>query len=134
MPPLVTLLTCLALAPASAFHLAASPALRTRSIARCGLLRLDGTDGEPEPITPEQLQSAAEAASEPMSWPSPNAAPAPAPAPTKAEEGGGKFDPRIIIYVSLPALVLIAQLFFTFSRDSLSDAALSPAVMDVWLP
>jgi len=32
------------------------------------------------------------------------------------------FDPRIIVYVSLPALVLGAQLFFTFSRDALSAA------------
>lgn len=44
------------------------------------------------------------------------------------------FDPRILLYVSLPALVLIGQLFFTFSRDALGDAALGPAVMDVWVP
>ena len=42
----------------------------------------------------------------------------------------GKFDPRIILYVSLPALVLLGQLFFTFSRDALGDVALGPAIMD----
>ena len=40
------------------------------------------------------------------------------------------FDPRVIAYVSLPALVLGGQLFFTFSRDALGDAALGPAIMD----
>ena len=43
------------------------------------------------------------------------------------------FDPRVILYVSLPALVLLGQLFFTFSRDTLGDAALGPAVMDFWI-
>ena len=45
-----------------------------------------------------------------------------------------KFDPRFILYVSLPALVLIGQLFFTFSRDALGEAALGPAVMDLYFP
>ena len=44
------------------------------------------------------------------------------------------FDPRIIAYVGLPALVLVGQLFFTFSRDALGDAALSAAVMDLYMP
>ena len=43
------------------------------------------------------------------------------------------FDPRIIVYVSLPALVLAAQLFFTFSRDALTGDAVGPAVMDLLL-
>ena len=44
------------------------------------------------------------------------------------------FDPRIIAYVGLPALVLVGQLFFTFSRDALGDSALSAAVMDLYMP
>ena len=46
----------------------------------------------------------------------------------------GKFDIKIIGYVALPALVLIGQLFFTFSRDALGDAALGPAIMDLYVP
>jgi len=47
--------------------------------------------------------------------------------PPREEE---PFDPRIILYVSLPALVLGAQLFFTFSRDMLAGDQVGPAVMD----
>jgi hypothetical protein len=49
---------------------------------------------------------------------------------SQANQAPEPFDPRIILYVSLPALVLVGQLFFTFSRDTLSDASLGPAVMD----
>jgi len=91
-----------------------------------------------EQLTPEQIVAAAEAASEPsgeaVAWPESKAPPpggAPIAAPEDREDG---FDPRLILYVSLPALVLIGQLFFTFSRDALGDAALSPAVMDLYVP
>ena len=50
--------------------------------------------------------------------------------PNTNEDDPKEFDPRIILYVSLPALVLIGQLFFTFSRDALGDVALGPAIMD----
>ena len=38
--------------------------------------------------------------------------------PTPVTEEKESFDWRIIIYVSIPAVVLGAQLFFTFSRDA----------------
>jgi len=43
------------------------------------------------------------------------------------------FDPRIIVYVSIPALVLVAQLFFTFSRDMMAGDVVGPAIMDLWI-
>lgn len=61
--------------------------------------------------------------------PKPSASSAPG-AGGSVEEEKEPFDPRLIVYVSLPALVLLGQLFFTFSRDALGDAALGPAVMD----
>ena len=53
--------------------------------------------------------------------------------PPPAKEEAEPFDPRIILYVSLPAVVLGAQLFFTFSRDALTGDAVGPAVMDLLL-
>lgn len=74
-----------------------------------------------EELSSEQLLKAAEAASEPL--------------PVKQEEEiDDGFDPRLILYVSFPALVLVAQLFFTFSRDYISGDAAGPAVMDLWIP
>ena len=52
---------------------------------------------------------------------------------TDAPEEKREFDVRMIAYVGLPALVLIGQLFFTFSRDALGDTALQAAVMDLYL-
>ena len=57
-----------------------------------------------------------------------------APIPNPADEGKFEIGPKFLIYVSLPALVLLGQLFFTFSRDALGDTALGPAVMDLWIP
>ena len=54
-------------------------------------------------------------------------------APPPAKEEAEPFDPRIILYVSLPAVVLGAQLFFTFSRAALTGDAVGPAVMDLLL-
>jgi len=73
-------------------------------------------------LAPEDVVKAAEAASD-YSMPEPE---------VKKEQE--PFDPRIIVYVSLPALVLGAQLFFTFSRDALSGDAVGPAIMDSWTP
>jgi len=71
-------------------------------------------------------------AADTSSWPEGKPKPA-TPEDTSVGPSEG-FDPRVILYVSLPALVLIGQLFFTFSRDTLGDAALGPAVMDLWVP
>mmetsp|Transcript_38107 Transcript_38107/g.94741 ORF Transcript_38107/g.94741 Transcript_38107/m.94741 type:complete len:82 (+) Transcript_38107:2863-3108(+) len=80
------------------------------------------SDIEPEEkLSDEQIRKAAEASAPPRE------------AETTNETSEG-FDPRIIVYVSLPALVLVAQLFFTFSRDALGDVALGPAVMDLYIP
>ena len=78
-------------------------------------------------LSDEAIKGAAAAASGgETSWP--QAQPkGPTPDDTSVGPSEG-FDPRIIIYVSLPALVLLGQLFFTFSRDALGDVALGPAV------
>lgn len=49
-----------------------------------------------------------------------------------AEAKDEGFDWRIILYVSLPALVLGAQLFFTFSRDAFIGAR--PSAPRLWAP
>ena len=67
--------------------------------------------------------AAAEKASEPGQTAWPEAAPVPGLTPVINDDAQGEFDPRIILYVSLPALVLVGQLFFTFSRDALGDVA-----------
>ncbi|EOD16672.1 hypothetical protein EMIHUDRAFT_421620 [Emiliania huxleyi CCMP1516] len=86
----------------------------------------ESTPATPEPLTisDEQIAAAARAASEPGADPFAGFETA---EPPREEE---PFDPRIIIYVSLPALVLGAQLFFTFSRDMLAGDQVGPAVMD----
>jgi len=121
---LLALLAC-----ASAFELRAVPLARSR----CAVSSLHGLrlqEGKPEPVqelSSETIAKAAEVASAP-------GAGAPSASPGAAEEEEEVFDPRIIVYVSLPALVLLGQLFFTFSRDALGDTALGPAVMDLWVP
>lgn len=84
----------------------------------------------PEPpasqqLSDETLRKAAETASEPSgpAWPTPE--PQRAPINQGWGEGGGVqpeesdgFDPRLVLYVTVPALVLAGQLFFTFSRDA----------------
>ena len=75
------------------------------------------------------------------SWPEPQAQ-APAPVDAFARSAAGqelppeeKSDPaKLLLYVSVPVLVLGLQLFFTFSRDTLSGDAVGPAVMDLWMP
>ena len=109
-------------------------ALRPTLRSRASPIRLESTDE----LSAEQIKAAAEKASEPgqMSWPE-SKAPTPGnePVMTKEERGEAEgFDPRVILYVSLPALVLVGQLFFTFSRDALGDTALSAAVMDLYVP
>lgn len=84
-----------------------------------------------EQLSAEQLQAAAKAAAEPEKSGGPGLF---QPGTDTSVGPGEGFDPRIILYVSIPALVLFGQLFFTFSRDALGDAALGPAVMDMWVP
>mmetsp|Transcript_50369 Transcript_50369/g.116272 ORF Transcript_50369/g.116272 Transcript_50369/m.116272 type:complete len:123 (-) Transcript_50369:290-658(-) len=67
------------------------------------------------PLEPEKVLAAAQAVG---------------PAAEAGDRQSEPFDPRIIVYVSLPALVLGAQLFFTFSRDALGGDAVGPAIMD----
>ena len=110
---------------------AARPSLAARSAARVSTLRC-------EEISDEQIKAAAEKASEDGKtlWPE-SQAPMPGNEPMLSKEERGEsegFDPRVILYVSLPALVLLGQLFFTFSRDALGEAALGPATMDLFLP
>ena len=133
---LVLLLAC----SASALQLAHLGGAR-RAVAgarpRTAALRLaEGSDGEmggwranadgSDPLSAEQLQAAAKAASEPA-----GGGPGLFQPGTDTSVGPAEgFDPRIILYVSLPAIVLFGQLFFTFSRDALGDDALGPAIMD----
>lgn len=102
------------------------------SARRMPLARLAETEKEGSvELSDEQIKAAAEKSAEPA-WP--EAAPVPGLTPVINDDAQGEFDPRIILYVSLPALVLLGQLFFTFSRDALGDVALGPAVMDLWMP
>merc|ERR1719424_2672076 len=118
---------------ASASGLTLSPqtlgrTLRVPSVSRAVCMQ-EPKEAWPEPratadqLSDETIKKAAEIASAPGAG-SPGA-------PAEEDEG---FDPRIILYVSLPALVLVGQLFFTFSRDALGDVALGPAVMDLYIP
>ena len=68
-------------------------------------IRLQGE----EELTAEQIVAAAEKASgEPQAaWPEGRPVPGVVPVAEDVNEGG--FDPRIILYVSLPALVLVGQ-------------------------
>lgn len=111
---------------------AAQPSIRRAITTRSSPIRLE------EQISDEQIKAAAEKASEPgqMAWPE-SKAPSPGNEPVMTREERGEaegFDPRVILYVSLPALVLLGQLFFTFSRDALGEQALGPAVMDLYIP
>ena len=84
-------------------------------------------------LSDETIQNvAATASGDEVSWPTAQPKPA-TPEDTTVGPSEG-FDPRLVLYVSLPALVLVGQLFFTFSRDALGDVALGPAVMDLYLP
>ena len=98
-------------------------------------IRLQESPSPSDELTPEQIVAAAEKAGEPVppaqeAWPSQRPTPGVVPMAEDVADPDGKFDPRIILYVSLPALVLLGQLFFTFSRDALGDVALGPAIMD----
>ena len=120
---------------ASAVRLAA-PHLRR---APTPMVLASGGDAD-QKLSDEQIAAtAAKATEDPASWP--DAKPPPqiasvqdAPPAEGLPSSPDGFDPRIIAYVGLPALVLIGQLFFTFSRDALGDVALGPAVMDLYLP
>ena len=85
-----------------------------------------GKPSEPLTLTDEQIMAAAKAASAQGADPFAGV--------TSAPKEAEPFDPRIILYVSLPALVLVGQLFFTFSRDVLAGDSVGPAVMDLWIP
>ena len=110
-------------------HVLSSATIRGHVRAPRSVLMQDGGDGG-EKLSEETLINTAAAATgdPPMSWPEANPTPV-APDDTSVGPSEG-FDPRVILYVSLPALVLIGQLFFTFSRDALGDVALGPAMMD----
>ena len=110
-------LACVLLAAAgtAGLQLRAAPSSLHRPQLRHGAPCMQETPETPPPsqqLSDETLRKAAATASEPASY-------APPPAAAEEEE---KFDPRIILYVSLPAIVLIGQLFFTFSRDAFSGA------------
>jgi hypothetical protein len=87
-----------------------------------------------EKLSDDAIRSAAAAATgeDQISWP--EAKPTPATPDDMSIGPSEGFDPRVILYVSLPALVLLGQLFFTFSRDTLDATSLGPAVMDIYLP
>ena len=124
-------LTCLLLAAAGAsgLQLAAAPSsLHRPQLVRHGAPCMQESP-EPPPsqqLSDETLRKAAETASEPSAaWPTPEPQRAAINEPASYAAGGGvvpeesdEFDPRIILYVGVPALVLIGQLFFTFSRDA----------------
>jgi len=118
-------------AAASSRQIGATPLVRPISARTIHPLLQE--DGKPTQLSDETIQNAAATASggEP-SWPTAQPKPV-TPDDTSVGPSEG-FDPRIIVYVSLPALVLLGQLFFTFSRDALGDAALGPAMMDLYMP
>ena len=124
-----SLLCALLVATASGLQLASLRATAPTH-ARISALRL----AEDE-LSTEQITQAAEAASAPQAWPEQKApVPGNEPVMSKEERENDGFDPRIVVYVSIPALVLVGQLFFTFSRDALGEVALGPAVMDLMIP
>jgi len=139
MPSLRLTVALLAFSAATALRVSGVATLRPQTCARrspAAPLLKEGVDGQPasDQLPPEQIRAAADAASAPEAWPE-SQAPTPGGAPVLTpEEISDGFDPRIILYVSLPALVLLGQLFFTFSRDALGDAALGPAVMNLYIP
>ena len=135
------------LAAASALRVGGAPRLQPRSSRVVLQQPPEATDGASpagsETLPAEAIARAAEAASAPSgpSWPEPQAQ-APAPVDAFARSAAGqelppeeKSDPtKLLLYVSVPVLVLGLQLFFTFSRDTLSGDAVGPAVMDLWMP
>ena len=122
MPRFSSLVLALLATPALALQLA--PLRAPLQAMRAPIVRLEETE-----LSDEQIAQAAEKASEPAeAWPAQK--PTFGVVPNTNEDDPKEFDPRIILYVSLPALVLIGQLFFTFSRDALGDVALGPAIMD----
>ena len=128
---LVGLLLALVVPP-SAWALQLPRAPVAAPLARARPVRLQEPPSGADELSPEQIVAAAEKASEPA-WP--ESRPQPGVVPIAEDVANGdKFDPRFILYVSLPALVLGGQLFFTFSRDALGDNVLGPAVMDLWIP
>eukprot|EP00320_Phaeocystis_rex_P022016 CAMPEP_0119058492 /NCGR_PEP_ID=MMETSP1178-20130426/2799_1 /TAXON_ID=33656 /ORGANISM="unid sp, Strain CCMP2000" /LENGTH=135 /DNA_ID=CAMNT_0007039429 /DNA_START=39 /DNA_END=446 /DNA_ORIENTATION=- len=108
-------LTCVLLAAAGAAGLlAAAPSSLHRPLRHGSLCMQEMPTPPPsDKLSEETLRKAVEAANGPTEgggggqW-----------APPPVQEEKEAFDPRIILYVSLPALVLGAQLFFTFSRDA----------------
>ena len=99
---------------------------RPASPAAHSSLALMQEGGKTDELSDETIAKAAAAASGETQWPT---AQPKAPTPDDTTVGPSEgFDPRVILYVSLPALVLVGQLFFTFSRDALGDVALGPAV------
>jgi len=115
-------------APALQMSLGAGPR-RTVARAAAPLLMAEPADGEPTVITDEQIATAAKAASAPGVDPFASTEVKPEPEPSAPEP----FDLRIILYVSVPAVVLVGQLFFTFSRDMMAGDVVGPAVMDLWI-
>lgn len=122
-------LTCVLLAAAGAAGLQlAAPSSLHRPQLRHGALCMQDSPTPPpsDKLSDETLRKAVESASEPSAaWPTPepqraaiNQEPASYAPPVTAPVEDEKFDPRIILYVGVPALVLGAQLFFTFSRDA----------------
>ena len=130
--------------------LAAKASAAAKKAAEQAKAALDPPEEEQEPLppmtstppattlSPETLQQAAAAASEPgvvdesvavATPPAPAPAPVPAPAPAPAAGSDPLDIVRIVAYVSVPALVLGAQLFFTFSRDAFTGEAVGPADM-----
>lgn len=99
--------------------------------ARTGGAKMMSTEGEP--LTDSQITGAAKEAGAPQAWPEQKEV-LPGGAPTEVAEDVadgsiGLFNPKLIGYVGLPALVLVGQLFFTFSRDMLGDEITGPADM-----
>ena len=112
---------------------AASPRLRTTSRSAHRFVGVRMQEGDE--LSDETLCSTAAAATgedqTTTAWP--EAKPTPVTPDDMSVGPSEGFDPRVILYVSLPALVLLGQLFFTFSRDTLDATALGPAVMDIYL-
>ena len=122
-------LLCVLFVGASGLQLSARPSAvqhRPAQLRRSALCMQEAPppteDGLPSTkLSDETLRNAVETASEPGMTPASTPG-----APPRVIEQDEKFDPRIIVYVSLPALVLGAQLFFTFSRDSFSGELALP--------
>jgi hypothetical protein len=118
---------CLLLAAAANALQLAPRALVGRTCASVRMVEPTDVDKPAEQLTisDEQIAAAAEKASQQKADPFAGA---------KVEKREPEpFDPRLIVYVSIPALVLVAQLFFTFSRDMMAGDVVGPAVMDLWI-